>query len=73
MNTSVEIESIIEQSVAFAKERNHQYCTVEHLLLALVKHVPFKKCLDQFGADSDSLIKEVTNYFFTSQNTSSDQ
>ena len=62
MNTSVEIESIIEQSVAFAKERNHQYCTVEHLLLALVKHVPFKKCLDQFGADSDSLIKEVTNY-----------
>ena len=62
MNTSVEIESIIEQSVAFAKERNHQYCTVEHLLLALVKHVPFKKCLDQFGADSENLIKEVANY-----------
>ena len=62
MNTSVEIESIIEQSIAYAKERNHQYCTVEHLLLALINHVPFKKCVEQFGADSDNLAKEVSNY-----------
>lgn len=62
MNTSVEIESIIEQSIAYAKERSHQYCTVEHLLLALINHVPFKKCVEQFGADSDSLAKEVSNY-----------
>jgi ATP-dependent Clp protease ATP-binding subunit ClpA len=62
VNHSVEIESIIEQAIAFAKDRQHQYCTVEHLLLALIKHTPFKKCLDSFGADVDNLTKEVEYY-----------
>ncbi len=62
MNNSVEIESIIEQAIVFAKDRSHQYCTVEHLLLALVKHVPFKKCLDAFGADTENLTKEISDY-----------
>ena len=43
---SPEIEAIIEQAVALAKERTHEYCTIEHLLLALITHQPFKKCLD---------------------------
>jgi ATP-dependent Clp protease ATP-binding subunit ClpA len=62
VNHSVEIESIIEQAIAYAKVRQHQYCTVEHLLLALIKHTPFKKCLDSFGADVDNLTKEVEYY-----------
>lgn len=62
MNHSVEIESIIEQAIAFAKDRNHQYCTVEHLLLALVKHVPFKKCLDNFGLDTENFSREIAEY-----------
>jgi ATP-dependent Clp protease ATP-binding subunit ClpA len=62
MTNSPEIESIIEQAVGYAKERKHQYCTVEHLLLALVTHAPFKKCLDSFGADSETLGQEVAAY-----------
>ena len=62
MTNSPEIESIIEQAIVYAKERRHQYCTVEHLLLALVTHTPFKKCLDSFGADADLLIQEVGAY-----------
>ena len=62
MTNSPEIENIIEQAIAFAKERKHEYCTVEHLLLALITHTPFKKCLDGFGADSDMLIQEVSAY-----------
>jgi ATP-dependent Clp protease ATP-binding subunit ClpA len=62
MTNSPEIESIIEQAIVYAKERRHQYCTVEHLLLALVTHSPFKKCLESFGADSDLLIQEVSAY-----------
>jgi len=62
VTNSPEIESIIESSVGFAKERNHEYCTIEHLLLALVTFTPFKKCLDQFGADTDMMIKEITSY-----------
>lgn len=62
MTNSPEIESIIEQAIVYAKDRKHQYCTVEHLLLALVTHNPFKKCLDSFGADSDLLIQEISSY-----------
>ena len=62
MNNSPEIENIIEQAIVCAKERRHQYCTVEHLLFALVTHTPFKKCLEGFGADTDMLIQEVGAY-----------
>lgn len=62
MNNSPEIENIIEQAIAFAKARKHQYCTVEHLLLALINHTPFKKCLDSFGADTELMTQEVGSY-----------
>lgn len=62
MNNSPEIESIIEQAIAFAKTRKHQYCTTEHLLLALVSHVPFKKCVAGYGADVENLILELGAY-----------
>lgn len=62
MNNSPEIESIIEQAILFAKNKSHEYCTVEHLLLALVSHPPFKKCLDIYGADTDLLITEINGY-----------
>ena len=62
MTNSPEIENIIEQAIAYAKERRHQYCTIEHLLLALITHSPFKKCLDSFGADTDLMSQEVASY-----------
>jgi ATP-dependent Clp protease ATP-binding subunit ClpA len=62
MNNSPEIESIIEQAIEFAKVKKHQYCTIEHLLYALVTHAPFKKCLTSFGADVDSMTDEIESY-----------
>ena len=62
MNNSPEIDAIIEQAVSFAKQRNHQYCTVEHLLLSLVTHAPFKKCLDTFGVDTETMTIEIGTY-----------
>ncbi len=62
MNSSVEIESIIEQAIIIAKDRSHEYCTVEHLLLSLMKHTPFKKCSEQFGIDVENLTKELIAY-----------
>jgi ATP-dependent Clp protease ATP-binding subunit ClpA len=62
MQNSPEIEKIIEQAIDFAKQRKHQYCTVEHLLLALVTHPPFKKCLDNFGVETDMMTTEVASY-----------
>jgi ATP-dependent Clp protease ATP-binding subunit ClpA len=62
MINSPEIEGIVEQAIQNAVERKHQYCTVEHLLLALITHQPFKKCITGFGADSDALEQELSAY-----------
>lgn len=62
MINSPEIESIIEKAVEYAKEWHHEYCTVEHLLLALINHNPFKKCLISFGVDFETFNDEVTAY-----------
>lgn len=62
MQTSPEIENIIERAIEAAKKRQHEYCTVEHLLLALINHPPFKKCLTQFGTETDLMIQEVEAY-----------
>lgn len=62
MANSPETESIIEQAIAFAKENKHIYCTVEHLLLALISHPPFNKCLEKFGVDNKMLTDELTSY-----------
>ena len=62
MNHSPEIENIIEQSIVLAKEHNHQYVTIEHLLLALVNFTPFRKCLVSFGIDVDLMSSEIAAY-----------
>lgn len=62
MTNSPEIESIIEQAISLAKTRKHQYCTIEHLLLALTSHAPFKKCLDSYGVDTDLMNQEILAY-----------
>jgi ATP-dependent Clp protease ATP-binding subunit ClpA len=61
-HSTPEIESIVQHAIEYAQERNHQYCTLEHLLLALVTHPPFQKCLVSFGAEVDALTKEITAY-----------
>jgi ATP-dependent Clp protease ATP-binding subunit ClpA len=62
MTHSPEIEHIIQQSIEYSKERKHQYVTVEHLLLSLINHSSFKKCLVNFGADVDSMSQEIGAY-----------
>ena len=62
MNHSPEIDSIIEQAIHHAKERKHQYVTVEHLLLGLINHASFKKCLHGFGADIETMDQEINSY-----------
>jgi len=62
VNNSPEIEAIIEQAIELSKQRKHEYCTIEHLLLSLITHTPFKKCLDSFGCDTQTMVVEVTSY-----------
>lgn len=62
MQSSPEIENIIERAIEAAKQRRHEYCTVEHLLWSLISHPPFKKCLNSFGIETDLMIQEVEAY-----------
>jgi ATP-dependent Clp protease ATP-binding subunit ClpA len=62
MTHSPEIESIIEHALEQATERKHQYVTVEHLLLALINHQSFKKCIIGFGVDYDTMQQEIVAY-----------
>ena len=45
MINNPDVERIIEQAVSIAKQRNHEYVTLEHTLLSMIKYDPFKKQL----------------------------
>lgn len=62
MQTSPEIQQIIDTAITLAHDRNHEYMLTEHLLLALIRHTPFKKCLVSFGAEVDQFDTELSDY-----------
>lgn len=67
MQSSPEIENIVARSIESAKKYQHEYVTIEHLLLALVTHAPFKKCLNGFNVDTDLMIQEIEQYLTSLQ------
>jgi ATP-dependent Clp protease ATP-binding subunit ClpA len=56
------LESIFEQAVKEAESRKHEYVTVEHLLLALVKDKELGTILTDFKVNVGALIKEIEDY-----------
>ena len=57
-----DLESIFEQAVKEAETRKHEYVTIEHLLLALVKDKTIGTILVDFKINVGALIKELENY-----------
>jgi len=62
MQNNPEIEAIIEESVNIASKKQHEYVMTEHLLLSLIRHVPFRKVLEKFGTDLVNLEGELDAY-----------
>ena len=62
MQNNPEIEYIVDQAVRIARDKHHEYIITEHLLLALIRHVSFKKILDRFGVEVDQMDQEVNAY-----------
>ena len=62
LETNPEIQSIIESATLKAAEKNHEYVTLEHLVLAMLTHAPFNSIVTRFGCDTDTLISEVEGY-----------
>ena len=62
LESNPEIQTIIESATAKAAEKNHEYVTLEHLLLAMSQHGPFYNIITNFGADVDGMVKELETY-----------
>jgi ATP-dependent Clp protease ATP-binding subunit ClpA len=62
MQNNPEIEQIIDSAVKLATQRSHDYVTTEHLLLAMLRHAPFRRTLDHFGVETDQFDQELDIY-----------
>ena len=59
------LENIFENAVKEAEKRRHEYVTIEHLLLALVKDQEVGTVLHDFKVNVGAMIKEVEMYLDT--------
>jgi len=57
-----EIQAVINNATELAINKQHEYVTLEHLLLAMVTTDPFSKFLDSFGVDLDAMTDEIHQY-----------
>ena len=57
-----EIEVIIKAATEQAKNLNHEYVTLEHLLKNLVSYAPFGELLYNYGVDVDGLLKDLDDH-----------
>ena len=62
------LEKIFEDAVKEAEKRKHEYVTIEHVLLSLVKDQSIGTTLIDFKVNVGSLIKDVEDYLDTKCN-----
>ena len=62
IQTNPEIEVIINTATEIAKGHKHEYVTLEHLLLSLVRFQPFKELLVRFGVDCEGIDADLELY-----------
>jgi ATP-dependent Clp protease ATP-binding subunit ClpA len=56
------LEKSLHQALTFANEREHEYATLEHLLLALIDDQDAKAVMDACSVDVEALRKTVLDY-----------
>jgi ATP-dependent Clp protease ATP-binding subunit ClpA len=57
-----DLETIFERAVALASDHNHEFITLEHFLCSLVNDKKFCELLNNYGADTDELKKNLETY-----------
>ena len=62
MQPNPEIEQIINNSCALAKDYRHNYVTLEHLLISLVEFKSFNKLLVDYGVEAEELLRDLYDY-----------
>jgi len=72
MQNNPEVEQVVEAAVKLARDKNHEYVLTEHLLLGMIRHAPFRRVVEKFGADADLLDVELDAYLDSQINLVSD-
>ena len=62
------LEKIFEDAVKEAEQRKHEYVTIEHVLLSLVKDKVIGTTLTEFKINVGALIKDIEDYLDTKCN-----
>ena len=64
---SIELNNIFRESVKFAKESRHEYLTLEHIFLSILKSKEGNEILSMIGANVEEM-KELTLNYIESNN-----
>ena len=59
---SKKLQAIFESAIITAKEFNHEYITIEHLVHSIFKDSQSQQELTEFGADVEFVVKNLENY-----------
>ena len=62
MQNNPEIEQIVDAAVKIARDSRHEYVMTEHVLLAMLRHNPFRQVVEKFGTDVVRLEQELEAY-----------
>jgi ATP-dependent Clp protease ATP-binding subunit ClpA len=62
MQNNPEIEQIVDHAVKIARDSRHEYVLTEHVLLAMLHHIPFRQVLEKFGTDLARMEQELQAY-----------
>lgn len=57
-----ELEKIFENAISLASDNRHEYVTLEHFLLCMIKNENFSKILSDFGANINQLMEDLSLY-----------
>jgi len=68
LQTNPEIDHIVVEATDLAKTLSHEYVTLEHVFLSMVRFDPFRDLLTQFGTDAVGLDAELEAYLLQATN-----
>ena len=57
-----QLEGIFESAIQQAQTAKHEYVTIEHFAMALVCDEEFEKTLKEFGAETESIKKDLQQF-----------
>ena len=62
LQTNPEIDYIVVEATELAKSLSHEYVTLEHVFLSMIRYTPFQELLSGYGTDIKGLETDIEDY-----------